>query len=49
LLLTPVQIHKLPLWKIPLDAVIGGVALFTKPLEEVLGIFNIGKAHKLAP
>jgi hypothetical protein len=49
LLLTPVQTHKLPLWQVPLDAVIGGVALGTKALDEGLGLFNVRKADELAP
>jgi hypothetical protein len=33
LLLTPVQGHILPLWKIPLHAIVGGVARRSEPRD----------------
>src|SRR5258707_13342094 len=49
LLFAPVQTHKLPLWQVSLDAIIGGVALCAEAFDKGLGLFNIREAHELAP
>jgi hypothetical protein len=43
----PVQTHILPLWKIPLDGIIGGVSISTKPLDEGLGLCDIREADRV--
>jgi hypothetical protein len=40
----PVLTHILLFWKIPLDGSIGGVSVFTKPLDEGLDRVDIREA-----
>src|SRR5712691_11312228 len=44
----PVQTHMPPLRQIPLHAVIGGASICSKPLDEVLGVFDIAEADELS-
>ena len=42
----PLQTHLLPLWKILLDGIIGGVSVSTKPLDEGPGFCDIREADR---